>query len=332
MESIIKKREYWIDILRGFSIFLVILNHWNKYVVELQPEVLFKYLTIINKFFGPFRMEILFFLSGLLVEKSLIKGNKVYVIGKLRALMYPYFIWGGLILINNIILQYNEGVTYKFILIHILRYFTLTYFLVWFLGFLLIYYLIIPYLRKYSIYTLFLFLFLSFVLNEFFYYLKCESFSLGDFFYYFCFFLTGDYIMKMKIDIKKKSNNFYFLIMSMLSIIIVTYLIFKIDILKTSAYLYPLIILSFIVFIKIASLIENYQISKIFIYLGINSIVFYLTHHILMKDLAIFFKTYTSNDNEVIISLGIFIVGMFICYIINELRFRKYFISKLYKL
>lgn len=133
------KREYWIDILRGLSIFLVILNHWNKYVEKLQPEILFKYFNLINTFFGPYRMELLFFLSGLLIDKSLRKGKKKYYEGKIKALLYPYFLWGIFIIINNVLIQYfSSELSIRFIAVQLLRYFTLSYFLIWFIGFLFI--------------------------------------------------------------------------------------------------------------------------------------------------------------------------------------------------
>ena len=108
-------------------------------------------------------MELLFFLSGLLIDKSLRKGKKKYYEGKIKALLYPYFLWGIFIIINNVLIQYfSSELSIRFIAVHLLRYFTLSYFLIWFIGFLFIYYITIPYIRKYNIQFILLFLVISF--------------------------------------------------------------------------------------------------------------------------------------------------------------------------
>ncbi|MCH8564897.1 hypothetical protein LTH96_03985 [Nesterenkonia sp. LB17] len=50
-------------------------------------------LTAFNSFFGPYRMPLLVFLSGVIVNMSLRKSFADFTAGKLRNLIWPYAIW-----------------------------------------------------------------------------------------------------------------------------------------------------------------------------------------------------------------------------------------------
>lgn len=86
------QRLQWMDFVRGVCILLVILVHTGSAMtranVPYSPEI-----DVFNEFFGPFRMPLLMFLSGLLLHKSLTKSNKEYVLGKFYLIFWPFIVW-----------------------------------------------------------------------------------------------------------------------------------------------------------------------------------------------------------------------------------------------
>ncbi|MEV8273651.1 acyltransferase family protein [Microbacterium sp. NPDC077184] len=81
-----------MDVTRGFAIFLVITYHGGTILtrfVEPIPEA----IAWAGDFFAPFRMPLLMFLSGMLLYRSLSKSTRVYFLGKLRSIGWPYLVW-----------------------------------------------------------------------------------------------------------------------------------------------------------------------------------------------------------------------------------------------
>lgn len=81
-----------MDILRGFAIVLVILFHSATVLrrLDIEPSA---WLLAWNKGFALFRMPALMFLSGLLLPASMRKGTPVYLIGKVRRILWPLILW-----------------------------------------------------------------------------------------------------------------------------------------------------------------------------------------------------------------------------------------------
>jgi surface polysaccharide O-acyltransferase-like enzyme len=87
-----RSREYWMDLLRGFSILLVILFH-SASVLYRRDIVPPEWLTAVNNIFTLFRMPTLVFLSGLLLPASLSKGPSKYMVGKISSILWPLILW-----------------------------------------------------------------------------------------------------------------------------------------------------------------------------------------------------------------------------------------------
>ena len=85
-------RIEWLDFLRGVSVGFVILYHAS--VVAFVTEGFgTTAASFVNGAAAPFRMPAMAFLSGLLVPRSLRKGNRRFVGGKLRRIAHPYVLW-----------------------------------------------------------------------------------------------------------------------------------------------------------------------------------------------------------------------------------------------
>lgn len=97
-EVSVKKRIEYIDALRGFSMFCVVLMHfWNRFPMEIQHNVYFGMIeTVIQMFFLP----LFFLISGFFSYKRLSKTNIIdkfitYIFAAfLFSLLYGVFICG----------------------------------------------------------------------------------------------------------------------------------------------------------------------------------------------------------------------------------------------
>lgn len=87
-----QNRVYWIDYAKGIGIFLVVLGHVCRGLTG--SSILNQLLAeSIDKWIYAFHMPIFFFLSGLLIQRSVSKSLKDFVIDKLETIAYPYFVW-----------------------------------------------------------------------------------------------------------------------------------------------------------------------------------------------------------------------------------------------
>lgn len=87
-----QNRIYWIDYAKGIGIFLVVIGHVCRGLTLsaiIDPSV----AKLIDQWIYAFHMPIFFFLSGLLIQPSVSKTLKNFVINKLNTLAYPYFVW-----------------------------------------------------------------------------------------------------------------------------------------------------------------------------------------------------------------------------------------------
>ncbi len=68
-----RSRLVWIDVARGMCILLVIIFHARPAMQIYAPSSLTELflLDTFNKFFAPYRMPLLMFLSGMMRHKSL---------------------------------------------------------------------------------------------------------------------------------------------------------------------------------------------------------------------------------------------------------------------
>ncbi len=93
-------RQVWMDAFRGSAILLVILFHLLMLFREdLDGHPVYAFLSVITKAVGPFRMEALYFLSGMLVSRSITKAWGPYISRKIDTILWPYIIWTAVILL-----------------------------------------------------------------------------------------------------------------------------------------------------------------------------------------------------------------------------------------
>lgn len=91
--SLASDRAQWMDLIRGAAILLVLLLHattipWLS--GDARPPLP---LVAVNEALSPYRMPLLFLLSGLLLERSLRKPLGTYYGNKVRTLVWPYLLW-----------------------------------------------------------------------------------------------------------------------------------------------------------------------------------------------------------------------------------------------
>ena len=89
-------RLNWIDYARGIAIMLVCYRHVYEGSKEAGiPVKDYNFLEYANISLYSFRMPLFFIISGLFLFKSLQKkGLKLYIEGRARTILYPYFLWG----------------------------------------------------------------------------------------------------------------------------------------------------------------------------------------------------------------------------------------------
>ena len=92
-----KQRLDWMDCLRGISIVLVVIVHAHQVAATPSGESI-PAVVAFNNVFGPLRMPLMVFLSGLFVPRSIAKGARTYFSGKIRSVAYPYFLWSAILI------------------------------------------------------------------------------------------------------------------------------------------------------------------------------------------------------------------------------------------
>ncbi len=88
-----QKRLLWVDYAKGIGIFLVVVGHVlrgliNSSIIPNSPT-----LEFIDRWIYAFHMPLFFFLSGLFIQRSLSKPFKKFILDKLYVIAYPYFVW-----------------------------------------------------------------------------------------------------------------------------------------------------------------------------------------------------------------------------------------------
>jgi uncharacterized membrane protein YcfT len=139
-----RERLFWMDVLRGAAVLLVVVNHaavvLGDRAADLPPLV-----ATTNDIFAPIRIPTISFLSGMLLAPSLAKGTRRYVGGKVRNVAYPYLVWTAVYIVVIVRPWVHEG---GFGPARVARYVLTAPSPLWFIGFLLGFYLLAMVLRR----------------------------------------------------------------------------------------------------------------------------------------------------------------------------------------
>ncbi|MDP9694969.1 UNVERIFIED_ORG: putative membrane protein YcfT [Arthrobacter globiformis] len=97
-------------------------------------------IALLNVSLEPLRMPLLVFLSGTLVPRSLAKGKKAYLGGKMRGVLYPYLVWTVILVAVTWLVQSLDGRSIQWDLVARAIVNPLGH--MWFLAYLLVFYVI----------------------------------------------------------------------------------------------------------------------------------------------------------------------------------------------
>ena len=272
-------RVYWVDNLRGFFIVLMVIFHWSLFIPLNLIDNHFVYSLIGDyiKLFNPYRMEILFFISGLVVYRGMKKPLNKYINGKVKYILYPFLIWS---LLYYFILNVFTGWQKKEFEMWALNMIFGTTDITWFLYSALIFYLIIRVVRDYNPILVVTFCVISCViLNqiEFPVFMDVGFINIADNFYYFIFFYLADQLNIHEKNISVLSGNKRVIIFSLICFFVTMYLNFYWNVYKTNPINLFFVLFSIPLFVYIFSRFINKE-SSIFNHFGTNSLVYFLTH------------------------------------------------------
>ncbi|WP_175485649.1 acyltransferase [Pseudoxanthomonas sp. GM95] len=273
------RRHQWIDVLRGTSVLMVIVLHAYQYAfsgyvpdgVEMRHSALTDAVRAVNVACAPFRMQLMFLLSGLFVARSLDKGSAPYLLGKLRHVLYPFLLWSLVIFLirdGGAALLKREPVQWAQLGMIVTGTSTLT----WFLYDLFIFYLVTPYLRRFNPLLVVLGAGLLALL------VPPSLYVQPALFYYFIYFFVGDYVTRAKIDLSAWPGLGWLLLsaVSLVALMLVAHLggLPK----QWPGYL-PLVLGALPLLVQAAAFASRFAWSAPLTFVGRNSIVFYLLHY-----------------------------------------------------
>jgi len=93
MES--RERQHWMDALRGVAVLLIAIWHGFSMPYPTIPAG----IEWVCNFLSVYRIPMLLFLSGLLLDHSVRKGTSAYITGKLRRIAWPLLVWSTLLVL-----------------------------------------------------------------------------------------------------------------------------------------------------------------------------------------------------------------------------------------
>lgn len=281
-------RIEWMDNLRGMSVLAVMLMHATTIMQSgFGSGVLEGYLETLNHFLAPFRIGMMFFVSGFFVESGLRHGRRLFINNKFKSIVYPYFVWS-IPFVAAGILKYMIGMGgYHSILNVVVANLTGGELIIWFLFNLFLYFLMILVARNYSIFLVIPVCYLlavaspvvpaDSIFNSF------DNTRIGKFFYLFAFFYMGDWVIKNGIQLDRISLDKRWLAVSVLALAVATYLNFSVlpqqlpegSAWQRNAWMLPIVLLTIPAFVAFAIPTCN----KVTAFVGTHSIIFYLVHY-----------------------------------------------------
>lgn len=115
-----QSRSDWVDVAKAIGIFLVVLAHTYRGVLDSGAHFP-RFMATIDSVIYTFHMPLFFFISGIFFVKSIEKRSLAqFVISKVDTVAYPYLIWGTL---QGLLIAFlsakgiaNQAITYREVL------------------------------------------------------------------------------------------------------------------------------------------------------------------------------------------------------------------------
>lgn len=312
------QRQTWVDVLRGASVLLVILLHahefaFNSYLAPgqtIRGSLLTDLVDMINTSVAPFRMELMFLLSGFFVAHGLSKGHSPYLVGKLRNVLYPFLLWSLVIFAmrqGGSVLAKGEPVEWQ----RLSRVLSGDTALTWFLYDLFLFYLVTPYLRRFNVLAVVLSaLALAFVV-------PAKLYHHSALFYFYIYFYLGDYITRTRVDLAATPSR-PILGLSAAALCAVVLMANLASFPKAWPGYLPLVLACLPLIVQLSVWASKGPASAWISYVGRHSIVFYLVHFPIFVGLAFLLRR--RLDDGTLIFLTLLAVGVIIPWMVSLIR------------
>lgn len=289
----------WMDLVRGLAIVLVIAWHAQA-IPALNGYEVPRWLVELNTFFLPFRMPSLMFLSGMLLPRSLTKGTLRYYVGKLRYVGWPYVIWAAIFLGvfsgTQAMLNPRSWIATDYL---------------WFLFFVGCYYCIAPVFKKLPHWILpILMLLASIPLDT-----QADGLT-RRFLYMGAFFFLGNLAAHSKGIFERLIGNVWVVSVCLVAATVVGMLSISIGVEHQGQYA-PLVICGIVGISGVANRIANWSFLSPLLFMGVNSIVFYVAHFPII--LAIVRATHGTTGINLLIP-AVFLAAMLVGFVLSSFR------------
>jgi uncharacterized membrane protein YcfT len=262
----------WMDLLRGAAIFLVFLMHSPDVPVLLGYE-LPVWMERVNDFFRPFRMPMLMLLSGMLLDRSLIKPLKQYYAGKLSGIVWPYLVWAGL----HISLYgglYEQGLS-----LGSPRSWIATSYL-WFMFYVASYFIVAPALRRVPPVVL--------VIGAFAISVAVSHPILESFFYHAGFFFAGQIVSRYPALLQRLTSRWSVAAMATVALTFgIISATFGASLSRNNAFFAVFSMCGILTLIACASRLPESELTRLIEFIGRNSLIFYAAHFPVMLAIAL---------------------------------------------
>lgn len=305
----------WMDLLRGSAMALVLFWHAPAVPVLFGYEMP-SWLRSANDFFLPFRMPMLMFLSGLLLERALQKPMKQYYLGKLSLLVWPYLVWTAIL-----IGLYGDELSYLSP-----RSWIATGYL-WFLFFIATYYIAAPITKWIPDWALAA---SSLALS-----LLPEGNLTKSFFYFAGFFFAGQFISRHKFLISYFSSGLPLMLAAILGIGFgIASAIFGGERFEYDARFALLSVAGIVSSIAGAVFLLRFQAWKAIEFIGRNSLIFYTSHFPVML-ITVYGAIALGVDSIIYVALGCLLLASLAGYGLAKYQlispFKWLFVFPMYK-
>jgi len=325
----LKLRSAWVDYAKSLGIILVVYGHAARGLSNAGIESDAKLTEIINSVIYSFHMPLFFFLSGFFFYNSLIKrGGAKLVLSKVDTIVYPYLVWSIIQGISEVFLSSYTNGSLSYSEVFSLLWLPRAQF--WFLYVLFIFFcvssLVFSFFTKKVVILLFL---LSIVLYAYPFDLQRESnFRLIK--GYYVFFVFGIFF-SIYFKIEKLSSLFSLGLLTA-GFIISQYILHITLGLRYSSISYETLILSLVSILFLISLSFRISVSmpnKLLVSIGKLSMPIYILHVMASSGARIGLSRILHTDSYIIhiivgTLVGIFI-PIFVVLLANKLKFSYLF-------